>query len=321
MIKSEPSITIAIPTYNRVTSVLTTISALTPIFGQSNLQILVIDNGSTDDTYRVLSKSFSQIKNFTVIRYDDNFGFLESFLRLFDNCTSEYLFLLSDEDQVHLEAIPAFSRFIEKNHPGFISTDFYNSEGFYRGSQFSRKITYSEIEKSAFYISGLVFKTKVSQGLVSEIREELKGNEFIYLYPQTYLAFRLRMISTAYWYGDVVSFERDQLPSTVVNELGEPYATTEARINQHHGWEKMVLHIISHSKHEFSKRDLFEIQAYSFLRRQNLKTVSIRNSFKPWVKFWKMQSQCIFYLRCIIFARKLYWFTLRKLLHFIPRKS
>jgi len=321
MIKFEPSITIAIPTYNRVTAVLTTISALTPIFGQSNMQIVVIDNGSTDDTYRVLSKSFSQIKNFKVIRYDDNFGFLESFLRLFDNCTSEYLFLLSDEDQIDLEAIPAFSRFIEKNQPGFISSDFYNSQGLYRGTQLSRKITYSEIEKSAFYISGLVFNTKISQELVSEIREELKENGFIFLYPQTYLAFRLRMISTAYWYGDVVSFERDELPSTVVNELGESYSTREARIKQHHGWEEMVSHIISHSKHEFSKLDLFEIQTYSLLRRQNLNTISIRNSLKPLVKFWKMQSQSIFYLRCIIFARKLYWFTLKRLVYLRARKS
>jgi glycosyltransferase involved in cell wall biosynthesis len=315
MMNPDTSITIAIPTYNRAKTVLKTLASLSPIFEKSNTQILVIDNGSTDETSLLIKEAFSQVNNLSIIRYEHNFGFLESFLRLFDNCTTEYLFVLSDEDQVSLGAFPGLLHYITRKQPGFLSTDFYNTFGLYRGSKISRPITYLEIEKSAFYISGLVFRTDISQNLISEIRNNLTENSFVLLYPQTYLALRLKMISKAYWYGDVLSFERDELTSFVVNEFGESYSTVKARIGQHYGWKDMIFFITSFLPHQLSRRDLFEIRGYSNLRWRHLNRTPNSSEDKVFPKVRDIYNSTLVLLWTLKLFRKLFWFSVKKFQH------
>ena len=86
MQKNQNSIlTIAIPTYQRSSTILNSVELLIPLCKKMNVQIVIIDNGSTDNTYITLLKKEKAFPNIKIVKYKENMGFKESFVRIFDN--------------------------------------------------------------------------------------------------------------------------------------------------------------------------------------------------------------------------------------------
>jgi glycosyltransferase involved in cell wall biosynthesis len=264
-------LTVAIPTFNRIDAAQKTLKSLSPIFNQPQVKILVIDNGSTDGTYPTLQESFPSVHNLESLRFEDNLGFFESFLRLFENANSDYLLLLSDEDEVNLVELPALLRYLQIKKPGYISSQFFKDGQLYRGNHLTQSISLLDLEKSSFYISGLVFNVSKSQKITLKMRDGLKANPFILLYPQTYLALMLKISDGGYWLESILASKRDNLPTSVVDARQESYTSKSSRISQHFGWEEMVKKIISDERDKLSRRDIFVIKCFTRLRENSLR--------------------------------------------------
>lgn len=90
--------TIGIPTFNRGSTFLK--RALNCCLAQTadNLEILVSDNASTDDTRKVVSEFGARVR---YIRNDTNIGPLANFVRLIEEARGEYFSLLQDDDLIH----------------------------------------------------------------------------------------------------------------------------------------------------------------------------------------------------------------------------
>jgi len=301
-------LTVAMPTFNRINAAQKTLKSLSPIFNQSQVKILVIDNGSTDGTHLTLKESFAGVHNLEILRFEDNLGFFESFLRLFENADSDYLLLLSDEDELNLVELPSLLQYLQIRKPGYISSQFLNNGQLYRGTNLTRSISMLDLEKSSFYISGLVFDVSKSQEITLKMRDGLRANPFILLYPQTYLAFMLRVSAGGYWLESILASKRDNLPTSVVDAQQEAYTSKSSRISQHSGWEEMVNTIIDDERDKLSRRDIFLIKCSSRLRANNMRLVFAEISEKTFSRS-KFNSKLFVLIMsaCLLIPRRIFW--------------
>ena len=93
-------ITIAIPTFNRNTEVVETIKAVLDQFS-ANCQLLILDNASDTSVEMSLAKQnihLSGRERIRLIRNSVNVGAQANLLRCIELCTTEWLWILGDDD-------------------------------------------------------------------------------------------------------------------------------------------------------------------------------------------------------------------------------
>ncbi len=104
------SLTIAIPSFNRLDNAKQTVRSLLPQTSGTGIKLLVLDNASPID-YQVEffeDEDLSQaiINGSLVIhRNSVNLGMSANFLRAFEMAESDWLWILSDDDQLHPQAV------------------------------------------------------------------------------------------------------------------------------------------------------------------------------------------------------------------------
>lgn len=113
-------LTIAIPTYNRASYLG---SQLERLCAQNNerVAVLVSDNGSTDNTTEVVQTYRGRMSNLFYIRNHDNIGFDRNLLKLYEACSSEYIWFLSDDDVVHADAVARVLVFLSEYKPTVVT--------------------------------------------------------------------------------------------------------------------------------------------------------------------------------------------------------
>jgi len=106
--KTQPLITIGIPTYNRADSYLrqTLQSAVNQTY--PNVEIVVSDNGSTDNT-GALVKSFSDPR-LRYFRHPENVGVNNNFNSCLKQSRGDYFLLLHDDDMIDSDFVEACMR-------------------------------------------------------------------------------------------------------------------------------------------------------------------------------------------------------------------
>jgi abequosyltransferase len=94
-----PTLAICIPTYNRSRYLA---ELLDSIAGQdvSNLEVVVSDDASPDDTPSVVSGYQSRIKNLNFIRQPVNIGLDRNFLAVVRAASADYVWLMGDDDKL-----------------------------------------------------------------------------------------------------------------------------------------------------------------------------------------------------------------------------
>ncbi len=126
----DPFFSIVIPVYNRCNLLGNTISSiLQQTFGA--YEVIIIDDGSTDDTLNFLKKNYGDKPNFKIISQPNrergaarNTGF--------KNASGTYVIFFDSDDLMHPNHLQVLHRgIIENNHPYFIATkfDFINDKG------------------------------------------------------------------------------------------------------------------------------------------------------------------------------------------------
>jgi len=97
----QPILTIAIPTYNRSRYLRELLSILTPqLRGKSDVELLISDNCSTDDTSAVVDKLLAPDLNATCLRNDVNVGSDANFMQCFRRAQGKYVWVIGDDDVV-----------------------------------------------------------------------------------------------------------------------------------------------------------------------------------------------------------------------------
>ena len=116
---SFPKVSILIPVYNRAEIIGETLnSAVNQTY--KNIEVVIVDNKSTDNTFKILKKFAKSHPNVKVYRNEKNIGPVKNWRKCLDYATGEYVKILWSDDLI----APTF---IEKTLPYLVN---YRNVGF-----------------------------------------------------------------------------------------------------------------------------------------------------------------------------------------------
>lgn len=226
-------ITIAIPTYNREKVVAANIAFLLKSLKkdqENTIDILVIDNNSSDNTYTSLSNMTQNIDNYQIFKNDENIGYGRNFLKLFKEARGEYILVTSDEDFIHIDKLYNLINFLKNNKSNilFSGTD----RPYRRGCKKLKKLQIDELVRSA-YVSGGIYNKSIALKYIKYLENNIKKNIFLQLYPQIVLTQLLYIDNTynSYIYPGYIVENKFQ-ENTFIETGGKSYALIEKRIEQ-----------------------------------------------------------------------------------------
>jgi glycosyltransferase involved in cell wall biosynthesis len=173
-------VSILIPVYNRANLVEETIqSALKQTY--RNIEIIIVDNKSTDDTWKILEKISAKHKRIKIFQNKTNIGPVRNWKRCIDKASGEYGKILWSDDMIAPEFIEKAIPYLEREDVGFVFT---KTEVF-SDSLDKRKACYavgeSGVYRSEKYIDGILFEDDypVSPGCALFRLQDIKENLLI----------------------------------------------------------------------------------------------------------------------------------------------
>jgi glycosyltransferase involved in cell wall biosynthesis len=115
----RPTLTICIPSYGRLKNAQRTVHALLLQLHLCNAQLIVLDNASTEDYVGAFAKDIKfaaaiECGKLTVIRNATNIGMSANFLRAFEIAEGDWLWLVSDDDEIRFDALARLNTAIEQ---------------------------------------------------------------------------------------------------------------------------------------------------------------------------------------------------------------
>jgi len=305
------SLSICIPSYNRVDKAILTTLEILQQRTKFNFKIIVLDNGSLLSYKDIFLENPTLCKAvelgyLQIIRNTNNIGMSANFLRLFELSDSNWMWLLSDDDKIHSNAVSNIYKDLENcdKDIGFIkyssgrtcindnflinnveefidynsnSIDNFNgflfiSNGVYKLSQFKSLIVYGYQYSNTFiphFMMLFYFFLKGGRGLVS------KKNIVTYVVPEI-----------GYSYGFLAGLSVGT-PKNIIADLSPNYYMKLMRVFFPHNDFKVLVDLYFHCK---SEGNLF---VYSFLVTEYVHNVSVARS-----------SSRIALLRAVIFLTK-----------------
>ena len=151
----QPILTIAIPTYNRVEKIQSQIRLLLPQLDQ-RVHLIIYDNFSTIPVKSYFSNE--ELAKFTLVRNRVNVGGDANIARCFENCTTKWLWTLSDDDLVKENAIEIVLKEINKDTEAvflnFCIGVSFESKGFF---SLIREFKKASVFSSSFTMSSCVY--------------------------------------------------------------------------------------------------------------------------------------------------------------------
>jgi glycosyltransferase involved in cell wall biosynthesis len=125
MISKPILVSILIPCYNAEKTIIQTVmSALNQDY--DNIEILVNDDYSTDNTYQILKNEFSEIENIKIFRNQRNLGIAGNWNMAFGKANGEYWVKLDGDDMIAPSFISTALKIALKHDCDFTGTSFVN---------------------------------------------------------------------------------------------------------------------------------------------------------------------------------------------------
>jgi len=161
---SDKLVSILIPVYNREKLVEETArSAMNQTY--ENIEIIVVDNKSTDNTWQVLERLAKEDKRIKIFQNKENIGPVRNWKRCIDEASGEYGKILWSDDLIAPYFLEKTVPFLDNPDVGFVFTQ---TELFCDNSDF-KSILYSigntGIYESLEYINGLASQGRMNNNL------------------------------------------------------------------------------------------------------------------------------------------------------------
>lgn len=170
-------VSILIPVYNRENLIEETVrSALNQTY--KNIEIIAVDNQSTDNTWKILQKLASQDERIKIFQNETNIGPVRNWKRCIDEANGEYGKILWSDDLIAPEFLEKTVPYLENKDVGFVFT---GTEIFVDGTD--KTIAHAFIGNTGIYetnnyINGVLFEGNypVSPGCAVFRVKDLKNN-------------------------------------------------------------------------------------------------------------------------------------------------
>lgn len=133
IINRKPQISIIIPTWNTADITLKCVKSIRNYFSPQQIEIIVVDNFSTDNT----AKKFSSLSDIKYLQLDQNYGYSYACNRGADQATSQvFLFLNSDMELVDNKLLQMLKFLLETPKCGLVGPKLLNTDLTPQGSVF-----------------------------------------------------------------------------------------------------------------------------------------------------------------------------------------
>ena len=231
-------LTICIPTYNRKKFVCELVSSIIDFGLLSKIELIVIDDGSSDGTFSELQKIKGSNNDNPHYIYQENKGFVKTSLSFFYLCKTEYL-MLADDDMIITKGVFDLIDFLETRRPDFVSPIFSATDGLsiFRGRRKTEKMHIQDFHSATDHGPGLVYRVEAFQAALVEINERIKAgchaSEFYFL--GALLLFLFPKSDNFWWYGiSTCGFRKTGAePSGIRGVYGEKYTYIMPRWERH----------------------------------------------------------------------------------------
>jgi len=120
----KPELSICIPTYNRSSSLEALLKKIISLKSNHNIEIIVSNNCSTDNTDFICKKIKEQEKNFKYIRQKENLGFALNVEAVIKEANGKYLWLLGDDDLLLDDSLELIMANIQASQSGWLIFNF-----------------------------------------------------------------------------------------------------------------------------------------------------------------------------------------------------
>jgi len=173
-------VSILVPVCNRETLIEETVqSALNQTY--KNIEVIVVDNKSTDNTWKILQKLASQDKRIKIFQNEKNIGPVKNWKRCIDNATGEYGKILWSDDLIAPDFLEKTMPFLQDDEVGFVFT---GTEIFEEDTEKKTDVYFignTGIYSSEKYINGVLFEGNypVSPGCALFRLKDLRKNLLI----------------------------------------------------------------------------------------------------------------------------------------------
>ncbi|MEI7592992.1 MAG: glycosyltransferase [Actinomycetes bacterium] len=228
----RPSLTIAIPTFNRSESVVSAVNDALGVVSTQAISLLVIDDGSSDDTAAGLAP-FVDL-GARVLTNAQNRGYAETFCRIIREAETEWVLVSADDDRFDFSKLGELEQWLVQRQPHFVSTQWHHPEGYlFRGRKTTGPIKVRDLRASSSHAPGLIYQVSAARAALPLLERHLaEGSAAAHAYPQVFVAAQLFTDSRAMWWsGSIVNGGAD-LPSGVRDGSERHYADPQSRLSQ-----------------------------------------------------------------------------------------
>ena len=222
-------LTLFIPTYNRASSVKQLIDEIIDNKIIDYVNLLVIDDGTTDNTSEVLShySSNSEIK---ILRNEVNKGMAYTYFRSFNECDTEYMMMVADDDIVYLDGIIELLAFIAQRSPDIAAAGWLSSKEngmkSHRKNSKERRIKYSDLRIATNLAPGLIYNVKAVLPELEILTQRLNNACYAtIMYPQVVLVLLMAFHGRICWWcsANPGGFRYKSMPSGLKYNDGTHY--------------------------------------------------------------------------------------------------
>ncbi len=128
------NLSIVILNYNTADLTINCINSINEQYGKElekdEFEIILVDNGSTDDSVKKISKIKNKISNFKIIESKENLGFSKGCNLGAKNATGEYLLFLNSDTEIKDQGFKKMVNFLnEKKEIGILGGKLKNPDG------------------------------------------------------------------------------------------------------------------------------------------------------------------------------------------------
>ena len=117
---AKPLLSICIATYNRAALLAQTLQHVRDVFTGNDVEVVVSDNCSPDDTQAVIARFAPMFAHFRAIRQSENRGMMPNVAAAIAQATGEFTYTLNDDDEVFLAGIAAAVSIL-KSEPAIVA--------------------------------------------------------------------------------------------------------------------------------------------------------------------------------------------------------
>jgi glycosyltransferase involved in cell wall biosynthesis len=240
-------LSIGIPSYNRAENVWSLLHELLAEPDSELVEIFVIDDGGSDGTYAKLAED-AIASRVRILRNDANLGFARTFARLFAECRTEYLMLMSDDDHVLVESLRPLLAYLGSERPAFVSPQFLRASTISRGRSSTGPIAPRQFIACSAHAPGLVFRVEDCRAGLEELAERIEADQVdAVVYPQVHLVMRLLLAgATCRWLALPTVAEGAYRPSGIRDGSGHAYWSVESRWQQLKSYDALLSHHAAH---------------------------------------------------------------------------